>query len=65
VRIQWIDDQRGHFVMICGYSVSASGEQWVDVADPYWGNSILSYPQLVSSYLDAGKWSDSYLVNQA
>jgi hypothetical protein len=64
-RIQWIGEQRAHFVMICGYSVSRSGTQWVDVADPYWGNSVVPYTQFVSSYLNAGVWSDSYLVNQA
>ncbi|MCU1294939.1 MAG: hypothetical protein JWP08_3789 [Bryobacterales bacterium] len=63
-RIQWIGEQRAHFVMISGYSVSHSGEQWVDVADPYWGNSILPYPQFVSSYRHAGEWSDSYLLDR-
>ena len=63
-RIQWFGEQRGHFVMISGYSLGQSGEQWVDIADPYYDDSILPYDQFVSAYLDAGEWSDTYLVGQ-
>lgn len=63
-RIQWYGEPGGHFVMISGYSISQSGEQWVDIADPYYDDSTVPYEQFVSAYLDAGAWSDTYLVDQ-
>jgi hypothetical protein len=63
VRIQWSGEDGGHFVMISGYSVSASGEEWVDVADPFYEDSIVPYDQFVTAYLNAGEWSDTYLVS--
>ncbi len=64
VRIQWFGEQNGHFVMLSGYSVSQSGEEWVDVADPYYEDSTVPYDQFVAAYLEAGQWSDTYLVGQ-
>ena len=65
VRIQWKEENTGHFVMISGYSVSTSGEQWVDVADPYYEDSTVPYDQFVTAYLNAGEWSDTYLVDHS
>jgi Papain-like cysteine protease AvrRpt2 len=64
VRIQWIGDDGGHFVMISGYSVSDDHTRWVDVSDPYYEDSTVPYDQFLSAYLEAGEWSDTYLVNQ-
>ena len=64
VRIRWFGESGGHFVMISGYSVSESGEPWVDVADPYYQDSTVPYDRFVSAYLDAGAWTDTYLVGQ-
>jgi Papain-like cysteine protease AvrRpt2 len=65
VRIQWFGTSGAHFVMIDGYSVSQSGEPWVDIADPYYEDSTLPYEQFVFGYLNAGAWSDTYLLAQS
>ncbi len=64
-RIQWFAESGAHFVMLSGYSISQSGEFWVDVSDPYYEDSTIPYEQFVNAYLDAGEWSDTYLVGQA
>ncbi|HEX4166623.1 MAG TPA: papain-like cysteine protease family protein [Bryobacteraceae bacterium] len=66
VRIQWYgeDPNAGHFVIISGYAIEASGEKWVDVSDPYYEDSTVPYDQFVSAYLEAGSWSDTYLIGQ-
>jgi len=62
-RIGWQGEEtRGHFVVICGYSQSSTGEPWVSIADPYYLDSTIPYEQFVNSYLDAGVWTDTYLV---
>jgi hypothetical protein len=63
VRIGWQPNEAyGHFVVIRGYSVSSVGEQWVDITDPYYFDSTVPYHQFVYAYLDAGEWTDTYLV---
>jgi hypothetical protein len=64
VRIGWPDQSRGHFVVICGYAVSASGEQWVDIADPYFENSTTSYNDFVHAYQGNGEWTDTFLLKE-
>jgi Papain-like cysteine protease AvrRpt2 len=64
VGIQWYGENSGHFVIINGYAVEASGEKWVDISDPYYEDSTVPYDQFVSAYLEAGKWSDTYLIGQ-
>ncbi len=66
VRIQWYgeDPDAGHFVIISGYAIEASGEKWVDVSDPYYDDSSAPYDQFVSAYLEAGAWSDTYMIGQ-
>ena len=62
VHIEWYSEQRGHVVIISGYSLDRSGEQWLDIADPYYQDATVPYAQFVSAYLDAGEWRDTYLV---
>lgn len=62
VRIGWPDQVSGHFVIICGFAVSASGEQWVDVADPAFDDSIMLYDDFVNIYQGVGQWTDTFLV---
>jgi Papain-like cysteine protease AvrRpt2 len=64
VRIGWHGQNRGHFVVIWGCPVTASGEQWLQVADPFYGYSIMRYEEFVHSYLHAGEWTDTFLVKK-
>jgi hypothetical protein len=52
----------GHFVVVYGCPVTASGEQWVDVADPFYGFSTILYDEFVNSYLNDGEWAYTFLV---
>ncbi|MFL6464693.1 MAG: C39 family peptidase [Bryobacteraceae bacterium] len=64
-RIRWYGEgERGHFVMIIGYSESPSAGQWVDIADPRYEDSTIPYEQFRSAYWGAGWWDDTYLVDQ-
>jgi Papain-like cysteine protease AvrRpt2 len=63
-RIGWHGQNSGHFVVVCGCPVTASGEQWVDIADPFYGSSTMPYEQFVNSYLHAGEWTDTYLLKE-
>ena len=63
-RIGWRGELRGHFIAIWGFSVTASGEQWVDVADPFFGDSTIPYTELVHSYQQDGEWTDTFLVKK-
>jgi hypothetical protein len=51
-------------VVISGYSVSESNEHWVDIADPFYGDSTTPYVHFVAAYLNAGRWDETYLVGQ-
>ena len=67
VFIRW-NGGGGHFVVINGYWLSAEGDEWVEVSDPLFPNSIVLYDVLVSAYqsaqdpLGGGQWSASCLV---
>jgi hypothetical protein len=63
-RIGWSGQNRGHFVIICGCPVSPSGEQWVDIVDPFFPDSIIRYDHFVHSYQDAGEWTDTFLLKE-
>jgi len=63
-RIQWFGENRSHFVIISGYSISQSNVPWVDISDPYYEDSTIPYQHFVSAYLDAGTWRETYLVAQ-
>jgi hypothetical protein len=65
VRIGWFgQSSNAHFVVICGCPVTASGEQWLDIADPFYGDSTVPYQDFVHSYLNAGEWTATFLVKQ-
>lgn len=61
-RIEWSDLDSGHFVIIRGFAVTVLGEQWVDVADPAFGNSRVLYDDFVNSYQGSGQWDYTFLV---
>ncbi len=66
VRIGWRGGG-GHFVIIYGYRVLSSGVQQVEVADPFFANSIMSYRQFVNAYGSVekpggGQWTHTFLV---
>ena len=65
VQIHWIDEDIYHLVIVSGYSVTQSGEHWVDVHDPARGEITVPYDSLTSSYLGAGEWVYTYIVEQA
>jgi papain like cysteine protease AvrRpt2 len=64
-RITWFGEFAAHFVVIYGWGISASGDQWVDVGDPFFLNSTVLYQNFVNSYQDAGEWTDTFLLKQA
>ncbi len=64
VRIEWSDQVSGHFVVISGFARSASGDLWVDVADPYYENATVLYDEFVHAYLGDGEWNYTFLVQQ-
>lgn len=57
-RIGW-SDGGGHFVVIYGYDDSTPN-QYVLVADPWWGISQIPYTVFVSAYQGNGAWTHSY-----
>ena len=67
VRIAW-NGGGGHFVVISGYRLSASGAQLVEVADPLFPSSTVLYDVLISAYQNAqeplggGQWTATFLV---
>jgi hypothetical protein len=64
-RIGWFGhNDNGHFVVICGCPVTASGDQWLDIADPFYGYSTVPYDEFVNSYLSAGEWTNAFLLKQ-
>jgi hypothetical protein len=66
VRTLWYgDENRGHFVMIMGYSISELQEPWLDIADPYFEDSTVPYELFRSAYWGIGQWSNTCLVNQS
>ena len=75
VLIKWLDDKgevsgRGHFIAISGYRVTPRGNQFVSIADPFFGNSEIGYSQFraeAGGYRDgSGVWFASFFVgNQA
>ncbi len=60
-RIAW-DGGGGHFVVIRGCRPSSSGELLVDVADPWYLDSTLTYEDFRDRYQHHGKWKGTYLV---
>jgi hypothetical protein len=64
-RIQWPEQGRAHVVVIIGYGVTASGEEWVDIADPFAGYLCVPYEWFRDCYLDlGGEWTHSFLLKK-
>ncbi|HTR34698.1 MAG TPA: papain-like cysteine protease family protein [Bryobacteraceae bacterium] len=61
-RIAWDGGPRGHFVVICGYHQLPTGEQLVDVADPFYSGSTVDFQEFATAYQGSGQWTDAYLV---
>jgi hypothetical protein len=58
-----------HFVILWGYRELNSGVQQVEVADPFFADSIVSYDQFVTAYgsIDqpgGGEWTHTYLTQR-
>jgi len=62
VRIGWPDQQRGHFVVICGYRELTSCQQLLAIADPFYAGSTIDFGEFNTNYQGGGQWTDSYLV---
>jgi hypothetical protein len=60
VRIGW-QGGGGHFIAIAGYSTN--GGQFVDVEDPWYQASAVSYAVLQSAYKGTGSWTHTYWTN--
>lgn len=60
VRIGW-SGGGGHFVAIAGYSTN--GGQFVDVEDPWYSASTVTYAVLQSAYKGTGAWTHTYWTN--
>jgi hypothetical protein len=63
-RITWFGEFGAHFAVIYGWGQSASGDQWVDVGDPFFGTLTILYDNFVHNYLDAGQWTDTFLLKR-
>jgi hypothetical protein len=69
VRIGW-QGGGGHFVVISGYRVTKSGRELLEIADPLFPSSILSYHDFVTSYQNVeqsdggGQWTHTFLVKR-
>lgn len=59
-RIQW--SIGGHFVAISGWSINATGVEFVDVEDPDNGYNFQTYTDFLTYYRSAGVWSDTYFT---
>jgi hypothetical protein len=57
LRIGW-NGGGGHFVTVYGYT--AVPVQRINIADPWYGNSVVRYQPFPSSYQGGGTWTDSY-----
>jgi hypothetical protein len=60
-RIGW-NPRGGHFVALGGWTVAASGVQYVDVSDPLYVSAQQPFRVFSSSYQNAGRWTDSYFT---
>jgi hypothetical protein len=61
VRIGW-EGGGGHFLVLSGYQQLSSGDQLVDVADPFYGDGTIDYNELAFAYVDSGQWTATYPV---
>ncbi len=61
-RIGW-QNGGGHFIVIYGINQN-DPNQWLEIADPMYGNSNYPYDQFRNSYRGSGKWTHSYLTKK-
>jgi len=54
LRIAW-NGGGGHFVTVYGYWGQA-----INIADPWYGNSVVQYAPFPSAYQGGGAWTDNY-----
>jgi len=66
-RIAW-NAGGAHFVVVCGYRVSAAGTEMVEIADPLFPSSLILYSEFVSAYQNTqepkggGQWVASFVA---
>ena len=63
-RIGWFGGG-GHFAVIIGSLVAASGTRYVDIADPIWPESQVAFDDFPSSYQTGGDWTHTYFTRPA
>ena len=57
VRVGWATGG-GHFLTLLGYS----DENWVEIQDPWFGQSTLDYDHFRTAYQGSGTWTHSFLT---
>jgi len=57
LRIAW-NGGGGHFVTVYGYSTIP--QQRLNIADPWYGSSVVPYTPFPSRYQGGGTWTDNY-----
>ena len=60
VRTEW-QGGGAHFVVIRGFR-NPPGYQLLNIADPWYEDSIQDFDDFRSSYLEQGQWTDSFLL---
>ncbi len=66
-RIRW-HGGGAHFVLICGYRVSTSKDEFVEIADPALRTSFVRYDKFITNYQSSpsssggGEWTHSYWI---
>jgi len=60
VRIEWRNGS-AHFVIIRGYR-SAGGAQILNIADPWYDNTMQDYQKFCDDYMGMGTWTHSFLL---
>jgi hypothetical protein len=63
VRIGWFGGS-AHFVIIRGCREGA-GSQLLDIADPWYVDSVQDYDVFATNYLGLGEWTDTFLFKNA
>jgi Papain-like cysteine protease AvrRpt2 len=66
-RVGWFDaagqlNGLGHFMIIAGWLIGATGTQYIDIADPIYLNTQILYEEFAASYQTGGEWTHSYLT---
>jgi hypothetical protein len=64
IRVAW-DASSAHFLVIDGWRVADSGQQYYFVSDSIFGRSIWERSRLENSYQNVGTWTHSYLLDRS